>query len=65
VSEYWFEGTQLFTKHLEAPGLPDCPEEPAIYELQLLANGNLRFRKIKDTCGPRARSMQLEHTPVR
>jgi hypothetical protein len=64
VSAYWFEGTQLFLKHLESPGLPDCPEEPAIYEVQLLANGSLRFRKVKDTCAPRARSMQVEHTPV-
>jgi hypothetical protein len=65
VSAYWFEGTRLFLKHLESPGLPDCPEEPAIYEVQLLASANLRFRKIKDTCAPRARSMAQEHTPIR
>ena len=50
-AEFWFEGTQLFIGM--SPGV--CDENPTgIYEVHLLANGNLKFVVIEDECRVRA-----------
>lgn len=50
-AEFWFEGTQLFIEESLGP----CDENPTgIYEIHLLANGNLKFVVIEDECLLRA-----------
>ena len=61
---FQFEGTRLSLTEVKATGLPECPAKTGIYEVRLLANGNIKFVKIKDACGPRARSTAMEHKPV-
>jgi len=50
VGEFWFEGTQLFIKRT---GFTDCLGVVAIYEIELLATGNLRFVEVEDVCDAR------------
>ena len=53
--EFWFEGAQLFIE--ESLGV--CDENPiGIYEVHLLANGNLKFVVIEDECRSRATRLQ-------
>lgn len=58
--EFWFRGTEFhwkFTSHTN----PDCPclavsgRATSVYQLQVLANGNLKSAKIRDPCLPRAK----------
>jgi len=50
-SEFWFEGTQRFGEQ----SLGYCDEySTGIYEVLLLANGNLKFLVIEDECGFRS-----------
>jgi hypothetical protein len=65
IMEYWFEGTQLYLKEIDAPGLPTCGPEPAVYEVELLADGKLLYRWVQDYCTGRTRSTKGTHTPVR
>ena len=57
VGEFWIEGTQLFIKRTENFG-PDavCIGQTGIYEVELLANGNLRFVEVEDECNGRNRN---------
>ncbi len=50
VGEFWFEGTQLFIKRTK---YTECIGVIAIYEVELLANGNLRFVEVEDVCDAR------------
>ncbi len=50
VGEFWFEGTQLFIKRT---GYTVCIGVTGIYEIELLANGNLRFVEVEDVCDAR------------
>ncbi len=58
VGEFSFEGTQLFIKRTEndVPGNAVCIGLTGIYEVELLANGNLRFVEIEDECSAQARN---------
>jgi len=62
---YRFEGTRLTIKELKATGLPPCGTKEGVYEVELLASGAIRFRRISDACVPRGRTMAQEHEPVR
>ena len=58
VGEFWFEGTQLFIKRTEndVPGNAVCIGLTGIYEVELLANGNLRFVEVEDECDGQTRN---------
>ena len=62
---YRFEGTCLTIKELNATGLPSCGAKEGVYEVELLAGGAIRFRRIQDACVPRGRTMAQEHEPER
>jgi len=65
VLTYRFDGTRLIITEVNVRNLPSCGPDEGIYEVQLLPGGNIKFVKIKDPCGPRGRSIALEHEPVR
>jgi len=65
INTFRFEGTHLIMMEVEASGLPSCGATPAIYEVQLQTNGNIKFVKIQDTCSKRAASTSRVHKPVR
>ena len=50
LGEFWFEGTQLFIKRTRLTG---CIGVIGIYQIELLANGNLRFVEVEDVCDAR------------
>ena len=57
---YEFDGTNLMLTSRALRGLPDCPEELSIYQVELLGNRydrQIRFIKVSDTCTPRVRTM--------
>ena len=59
-----FEGTRLIFTEVKVTGLPPCGPAPGIYEVHLLANGNIKFVCIQDACKQRRRSTAMEHKPV-
>ena len=59
-----FEGTRLILTEVEAIGLPSCDAKTAVYEVQLLPDGNMKFVAIDDKCSPRKRSTAKTHKPV-
>jgi hypothetical protein len=61
---FQFEGTRLSLTVVKEITLPPCPAKTGIYEVHLLANGNIKFAKIQDACRPRAKSTAMEHKPV-
>jgi len=63
-STFRFEGTHLILTEVEATGLPPCDAKTAIYEVQLLPNGNMRFVAVDDKCSPRKRSTGQIHKRV-
>ena len=64
VAEYWFDEGQLILSVIDKPSLPHCEDPLATYRVELLANGNLRYR-LKDTCLQRRSSIVGDHVPVR
>jgi hypothetical protein len=65
--EFWFEGKQLLVK--DTAGLPDwdvCVKSQQIgkYEVQVLANGNIKIAKIEDECTGRAVVLAAEYERV-
>jgi hypothetical protein len=59
-----FEGHAFITTDVKTTGLPSCGGKPGTYEVHLLANGNILFARIFETCAPRGRSMAMEHERV-
>lgn len=58
ISESWFEGNRYMVNIIDSV-LPDhkkCIGVVGIYEVQLLADGSLRFVVIEDECEIRARA---------
>jgi len=55
-----FEDTQMTMECQEAVGLPPCPGD-GIYEVELLSNGNIYFRRVRDSCGARVNTMRQEY----
>jgi hypothetical protein len=66
--EYWFEGKQLFIKDTSgASGWDVCTEPKQIvgkYEVQALADGDLKFVAIEDECFDRALFIPGEYERV-
>ena len=58
ISESWFEGNRFMVKIIETvlPDYKKCIDVVGIYEVQLLADGSLRFVVIEDECPTRARA---------
>lgn len=58
MSESWFEGNRFMVKIIETvlPDYKKCIGVVGIYEVQLLADGSLRFVVIEDECPTRARA---------
>lgn len=55
-STYWFEGEQLYIKTVDDPV---CGTEvTAIYTVQLLEDGKLKFAAVEDTCEHRVNIFQ-------
>jgi hypothetical protein len=59
-----FEGNHFIYTEVKATGLPSCGGKPGTYEVHLLANGNITFSRVYETCAPRGRSMAMEHEQV-
>lgn len=62
---YHFEGERLTMTTISVSGLPPCPDTEAVYEVQSLPNGNIKFIALEDSCAPRRRTTAQEHEPVR
>ncbi|MFC2026219.1 hypothetical protein ACFLUC_03390 [Chloroflexota bacterium] len=54
-----FEEAQMTLHCEEAVGLPSCPGD-GVYQVEILANGNIYFHRVKDACGPRVQTMRQE-----
>lgn len=65
ISEFWFEGTQMFTEEISVSGVPSCGKKTGIYEIRLLEVDNIQISSIKDQCIPRAGDTSGEFQPVR
>jgi hypothetical protein len=59
-----FEGDVLVTTDVKVTGLPSCGGKPGRYQVHLLANGNILFVRVFETCAPRGHTMTQEHQPV-
>ena len=65
IEETRFEGTKVFLKNTKGVCVDEDAIADAIYEIQLLENGNLKFVAIEDTCGGRSGGLQIgEYAPV-
>ncbi len=62
VIETRFEGTTVFLHEVEGAFCGDDPD--AIYEIDVLENGNLQFVAIEDPCGLRSGIFSAEWEPV-
>ncbi len=61
IEETRFEGPKMFVKQIKGP----CDDDPdAIYEIQLLENGNLKFVAIEEPCGIRSGTLPTEWAPI-
>lgn len=70
--EFWFEGTKFFDKEIHG-WCAAAGQDIGVYQIQLQANGNLKFTLIEDECGYRisdyvglysADSVSVEYEPV-
>jgi hypothetical protein len=60
-----FEGQHLVLTQTGGSGsLPSCGDREGRYEVHLLANGNITFVTVQETCPARRRSTAMEHQPV-
>ena len=59
-----FEGDQLIMTDVKVTGLTSCGGKPGRYQVHLLANGNIAFVRVFETCAPRGRSTAMEHERV-
>lgn len=59
-----FEGDVLVMTDVKTTGLPSCGGKPGRYQVHLLANGNIIFARVFETCAPRGRSTAMEHEPI-
>jgi predicted small lipoprotein YifL len=62
---YRFEGTQFILTEVKATALEACGAKTAIYQVELLASGNIKFVKVNEACVPRGRTTAQEHRRVR
>jgi hypothetical protein len=59
-----FEGDVFVITDVKTTGLPSCGGTSGRYQVHLLANGNIIFTRVFETCAPRGRSTAMEHEPV-
>ncbi|UCC77932.1 MAG: hypothetical protein JSW37_06080 [Anaerolineales bacterium] len=59
-----FEGDVFLITDVKVTGLPSCGGTTGRYQVHLLANGNIIFTRVFETCAPRGRSTAMEHEPV-
>ena len=65
ISETRFEGTKVFLKDTKGVCVDEDAIADAIYEIQLLENGNLKFVATEDKCGARSGGLSVtEYAPV-
>ena len=63
ITETRFEGTKVFVKEIKGY-CGDDPTPDAIYEIQLLENGNLKWVAIEEPCGFRSGVLEAEWAPI-
>jgi hypothetical protein len=61
---YQFAEGQLTLTECHVRGVPPCPAGPAVYQVQFLPDGKIRFLVVRDGCGPRAETMAQTHVRV-
>jgi hypothetical protein len=61
---YHFEGDHLYLEVVKNNEFPPCSEPLSVYQVQLLGDDMLLFKKVDDSCIPRARSMLQDHERV-
>ena len=57
IREFRFEGTRFFSTDIPNGGCTHIEAETGIYEVELLANGNLKFTVIEDECPGRVNTL--------
>ena len=62
--KYQFAEGRLTLTDCRARGVPPCPLDPAVYQVQLLADGKIQFLVVSDKCGPRTETMAQTHSRV-
>ena len=50
------EGTDLSITAIKLNGVPECPSPTGVYEVQWVADNQIKLKVINDTCRPRVRS---------
>ena len=61
---FQFKAGELTLTDCRARGVPPCPLGPAVYQVQLMAEGKIRFLVVQDGCGPRTETMAQTHSRV-
>lgn len=64
ISEFWFEGTQMFTKELSVSGVPSCGDTIGIYKVRWLEGGKIQIVSIEDNCSARRGDIAGRYKPV-
>jgi hypothetical protein len=54
VSSYRFDGSELLIVEVSVSGVPSCGNAAALYEVELLENGNIQLTAVQDNCVNRA-----------
>jgi len=65
--EFQFDGTKLFLETKEAQGVQPCEDTDTsvpVYEVRLLASGNIWLVAVEDTCARRSGALSLEYERV-
>jgi|GEM_PF-2799440 len=62
--KYQFAEAKLTLTDCHAQGVRNCPVDPAVYQVQLLPDGKIRFLVVQDKCGPRTETMTQVHVRV-
>lgn len=62
--KYAFKASEITITDCRAHGVPDCPLGPAVYRVELLPEGKIRFVVVKEPCGPRSETMGQVHVRV-
>lgn len=60
TNEVWFEGEQSFVKELSTHGVASCEGVVGVYEIALLADGNINFNLVEDDCEERVEILMTD-----
>lgn len=64
ICSFQFEGPKMVIKEISVMGVPSCGDKIGKYEVQKLANGNIKIMTISDGCRPRSGDTAGEKMPV-